>query len=92
MFVQLMDARTRRSLNLEHHWSGAATFVIEQGGGADAVEARTDDLVEAFPVPDDYDLGPGDQTRVQKRLDRQLVNPRAAPNFSRGPSTATPIK
>jgi hypothetical protein len=87
LYVQLMDARTRRALQLEKNWKDAPLFMVAQGGGEDEVEARIDALVEAFPVPDDYDLGPGDETRVQKRLDRQLS---AAPVFSRG--LAAPAK
>jgi hypothetical protein len=81
MYVQLMDARTRKSLQLEKQWKGAPAFVVDPGGSMNAVEARIDALVDEFPVPEDYELGPSNETRVQKRLDRQLS---AAPVFSRG--------
>jgi len=81
MYVQLMDARTRRSLQLEKQWKGAPAFVVDPGGSMNAVEDRIDALVEEFPVPDDYELGPSNETRAQKRLDRQLS---AAPVFTRG--------
>mmetsp|Transcript_87690 Transcript_87690/g.175419 ORF Transcript_87690/g.175419 Transcript_87690/m.175419 type:complete len:275 (-) Transcript_87690:233-1057(-) len=55
--VQLMDAHTRRSLNLEEHWKNLNAVIVPHAGTAEEREDRIDSMTAAMPVPDDYNVG-----------------------------------